>query len=499
MVSRSLPLLVVAACGGGDLLSAEGGAGRPSDSGQADSGLPRHDTDADADADSDTDADTDTDTDTGTVDPCAALAPLATAADNHAAITACLALGRATLGAGTFDVNNTVVVPPGATLDGSGRAATLRAQMPSVNSLVTVQDGATVTGMVLDANQALSDSNGAVVHVTGSGATVSDCWVGNANGHATGVALAGVYFISDTGSGSVVKDSEITGLFYGVIFRDGLDASEVNTVQSSTIHDLACDGVTFAGYGEMVGNTVYRVGSDCENGPIPGATVYGLYNTVGARIDSNTLYDTCGNVVDLDTVSNFEITGNEIRDPGYTWDGAAPWCSGQALMMIDSSSNIVTGNVIVSNDRVNNRVDYYGDIHGVYRKSSSYAAYSDLGGGADSVIAFALLQRPSEPGTATGNIIDANEPRAACGSGCTGVGYYSSRGTGLDSAGVASESTMNYYSRNNPYGSNIGSSRCGFNWYAWDDTCDGTFPSGQCNGDDHQHTGFLRQDGCEDY
>ncbi len=442
------------------------------------------------------------DTDTGTPpDPCAGLTPQATPAANHAMIQGCLAsAGHADLAAGVFDVDALLDVPAGATLSGSGRVATLRANMPGTNGLLYLRDGATVRGLVLDANRALSDENGAVVHGMGSGVTVSDCWIGNVNGHLRGLTLAGVYFMSDSATGSVVENSEIAELFYGVIFRAGLDATEVNTVRSSIIRDTACDGVTFAGYGELVGSTLYHHGYDCENGPIPGASVYGLDNTVGARIDSNLMYDDCGNVIDLDNVQHFEITHNEIRDPGFTWGGYAPHCGGMAaLMMIDSSYNTIRGNVIASNDRANNRVDVFGDHQNTYRRNTRAAAYSDLGAGGASVIAFSLLQRPTAPGATLGNVIEDNQPRAACSTGCTGVGYFSSRGPGRDSSGGWSELTTNYYARNNPGGSDIGSTRCGANWYAWNDTCDGTFPSGDCNGDDHQHTGFLRQDGCDAY
>jgi hypothetical protein len=168
-------------------------------------------------------------------------------------------------------------------------------------------------------------------------------------------------------------------------------------------------------------------------------------------------------------------------------------------MMIDSAFSVVSGNVVQSDDRTNNRLDETDGPWTVYRKSSSYPAFDDLPNGGSTIVAFELLQRPESPGTTVANVIDANELRAACTSGCVGVGYFQSRGTGLDSAGNFSDTMVNTFTRNNPYGSNIGSVRCGVNAFAIGDTCDGTFPSGNCNGDDHQHTGFLRLDGCEDY
>ena len=470
------------------------GPRQPKDAADADTDA---DTDADSDADADTDADTDTDTDP--TDPCAALTPSSSASSNRAAIQRCLdTAGYAVLGPGVHAIDLLLDVPAGATLSGSGRTATIQASGSVGNGLLYMRAGSTVRGLVLDANQSLDDTNGAVVQILGSNVTVDDCWIGNVNGHVRGLGLAGVYFMDDTGSGSVVQNSEITNLFYGVIFRAGLDAAEVNTVQASIIHDTACDGVTFAGYGELIGSTLYHHGYDCENGPLPGASVYGLDNLVGARIDSNEMYDDCGNVIDLDTVWSFEITNNTIRDPGYTWGGYAPYCNGSALMIIDSAFNVISGNVISSDDRTNNRLeDTYGPD--VYRRNSSAAAFSDLSPGGDAIIAFQLLQRSGSQGATVYNVVDGNELRAGCTSGCTGIGYFSSRGTGQDATEAWSTASSNYFSGNNPSGSNIGSIRCGLNWYAWDDTCDGTFPSGACNEDDHQHVGFLRNDGCEQY
>ena len=436
----------------------------------------------------------------GTTDPCATLTPRATATENRAAIEACLGtVGYATLGAGVFEIDSLLRVPTGATLAGTSRSATLRATGRFGNGLLYMGANSTVRGLTLDANQVLDDTNGAVVHVLGSNVTVDDCWIGNVNGHVTGLNLAGVYFMDDTSNGSVVRDSEITNLFYGVIFRAGLDASEVNRVEGSVIHDTACDGVTFAGYGELLGSTLYHHGWDCENGPIPGASVYGLNNLAGARIDGNEFYDDCGNVIDLDTVWSFEITDNVIRDAGYTWGGTQPHCGGTPLMMIDAAFSTVRGNVISSNDRPNNRVGELDGPREVYRRSSRDPHFDDLSPGSATSFAFQLLQRPSAPGATVLNVIEDNELRAACSSGCVGVGYFASRGTGMDASEAASEATMNRFSRNNPFGSDIGSVRCGLNAYAWSDTCDGTFPHGDCNGDDHQHTAFLRNDGCETY
>ncbi len=124
--------------------------------------------------------------------------------------------------------------------------------------------------------------------------------------------------------------------------------------------------------------------------------------------------------------------------------------------------------------------------------------FADLPGGEHTVMAFWLAARPG--GTSTGNSVTDNTLRAYCSSPCVGLGYFVSRGTGVDASGGWSASTTNYFTKNDPYGSNVGSKRCGANWYAASSTCTASTLDPDCNTDDPQHTGdWSRNDGCRDY
>jgi hypothetical protein len=401
------------------------------------------------------------------------------------------------LSGGVYEIDSTLFLDH-SRLDGRDMGARIT-MVGRPNSLLTMQEGAEATGLILDAGQVLDDTNGAVVHFTGSNSTLSQSWVGNLEGHSAGHTIAGIYFISPSSTGNLVSGVEIAETFYGVIFVAGLTSAQVNRVEDSVIHTTACDGVTFAGYGELVDSTLYGHGWDCENGPIPGASVYGLANSAGALISSNHMFDDCGNVVDLDEVQGFTIEYNTIEGPGYDWEGWAPWCGGVGLILIDSSYNHLVGNDISNNDRPQNAVGESTDPNDIY--DGSGANYSDLPSGSAQTIAFVLAQRPSSGGATVNNLIEDNTLRSSCSGSCAGLGWFVSRGAGTDAAGGWSASTTNYFLRNTPYGSEVGSQRCGASWYAANDECGTTWPSADCNQDDYQHDDdWLRNDaGCRDY
>jgi hypothetical protein len=211
------------------------------------------------------------------------------------------------------------------------------------------------------------------------------------------------------------------------------------------------------------------------------------------------MFDDCGNVVDLDEVQGFTIEYNTIEGPGYDWEGWAPWCGGVGLILIDSSYNHLVGNDISNNDRPQNAVGESTDPNDIY--DGSGANYSDLPSGSAQTIAFVLAQRPSSGGATVNNLIEDNTLRSSCSGSCAGLGWFVSRGAGTDAAGGWSASTTNYFLRNTPYGSEVGSQRCGASWYAANDECGTTWPSADCNQDDYQHDDdWLRNDaGCRDY
>ena len=114
------------------------------------------------------------------------------------------------------------------------------------------------------------------------------------------------------------------------------------------------------------------------------------------------------------------------------------------------------------------------------------------------MLGFLLVRDPGSPYDAIGNSIEGNQMRAYCSGDCVGVGYFVSRGTGLV-GGDWSAATTNYFTGNDPFGSNVGSRRCGGNWYAANSICDAG-AGAPCNTDDYQHTATeLRNDPCRDY
>ena len=78
---------------------------------------------------------------------------------------------------------------------------------------------------------------------------------------------------------------------------------------------------------------------------------------------------------------------------------------------------------------------------------------------------------------------------AYCESPWVGLGYFVSRATGYNAAGEWSAETTNYFTGNSPFGSNIGSKRCGGNWYAASSECIEGALEPECNIDDPQHQG----------
>ena len=139
-----------------------------------------------------------------------------------------------------------------------------------------------------------------------------------------------------------------------------------------------------------------------------------------------------------------------------------------------------------------------GDPTGSYQATGA-GTFSDLPNypahPGDVALAFALLDPPSLLGQTEGNNIDDNQLIGNCASPWVGLGYFASRGTGLTAEDTWSDATLNYYEGNSPIGSNAGSVRDGFNWYAANNTaangdnCTETSPPAACNTDDWQHQG----------
>jgi hypothetical protein len=433
-------------------------------------------------------------------DPCLAIAPSPDAATNRAAILDCLKnAGHATLLPGEFPIDTGLAVPPGATLLGDpANRPVLRLVATNTNYVLRSADSTTIGWLRVDANAALpKDANEAIVHVGGSKSLLHDLELWNGQPLPVGTHSVGLYVIDSQAADNTLQDLDVHDSFYGVIFVQGLDASHVNTLKGGHVHDTKCDGVTLVGYGALVGVEIDHCGRDCENGPIPGASVYSLENHAGARIEGCHLHHDCGAVVDLDRIEGFEIKDNHVHDPGETWNGQYPWCGGAAAMgIIDASHLTITGNVVENSNRPQNRIQH--DPNGVFSSHGS-GTIDDLPQGTQQTIAFWLGRRKGGP-PVVGNEVRGNQLRSYCGAGCVGLGYFVSRSTGTDANGAWSAATTSYFTHNDPFGSNVGSKRCGQNWYAASSTCKDGALDADCNTDDPQHDGdWARNDACPTY
>ena len=338
-----------------------------------------------------------------------------------------------------------------------------------------------------------------VVSFKGNSNVLDDALVTTASSRQTGIDL-----LCHCSGNRIVRD-RIYGNKLGLIFGPYNSPRQVNTVDASHIHGNACDGVTFqganaptnkGGFGAVVNSTLDANGGRCPNG-IPAAGVYSLGDLSGGRISGNHIYDNCGNDVDLVSGAGFTITRNMIDDPGHQFSGATLTCAGAGANLLNVQSSKIVDNTVTNDDNAHNAVPTSGDPNHIYEASGA-ALYSDLPNHGQVAIAFVLAYSLSESGTTTGNHISDNVFQANCSGSCIGLGYFASRDTGYDASLGWSAETTNYYTGNNPNGSNIGSVRGGGNWYAADTSCTEASSPPPCNTDDSQHptsVNWARNDG----
>jgi hypothetical protein len=453
---------------------------------------------------------------------CSALAPSGDPEVDWRNITACLCAGAATLGPGTFQVSRGILVPPGAGLLGDLSYPTIRlAANGGCNYLVGVRGDSQVALLRLDGDNRLPvGCCSAVVSVMGDDNLVNDNHVFNGAVPPRCLETTGVYVFG--GTGNVVLRNQIYHHFHGVLFAASLTSANVNTLDRNGIYDNKCDGLTLIGFGRVVNNDIYRNGWQCENAggncndpgtPVPGGGIYSLGNRAGAEIVGNRIWDSCGANLDLDRIERFVIRGNHAYDPGYQWPGQShgpyPYCVGISAMLLDASRSTVEDNVIENVGRAWNRVGNgaFPDTNGIFCAAPPpNSQYCDLPSGGNQAIAFFLANRRPrgcDRPLAIGNVIRNNAMRASCPGSCVGLGYFASRGTGFAADGTWSASTTNYYTLNRAFGSEIGSKRCGGNWYAANSTCTQGASPPECNDDDYQHDppagDWARNDFCPSY
>lgn len=432
---------------------------------------------------------------------CDAVPAVADPAQNRANIEDCLArVGVAQLGPGTFEIDRKILMPNDTRLLGDVTRPTV-VLVGQDQSVVELHDRSEVAFLRLDANHNLTVPNGAILFLRGHDSTAHDNEVFNAAGPEGLDRVTGVRFWYDEPigqRGNRASRNVIRDVHYGVIFDLHPNGTD-NLLDENTIRDIRCDAVSFRGYGRAHNNEMYRLGRQCLNppeSPIPGGGLYTLENPHGAEIVGNHVYDACGMPLDLDRASNLVITGNTFERPGFTGAPGYGNCgSGATAHLLDISSSTVENNVFRKGEGP------VGSDPNRVMSASGNGVPSDLPAGANTAVAFLLTHRREETTwTATGNTIRNNTFLANCTAPCVGLGYFAGRGTGYDLAGQWSAATTNYFTRNTPFGSNIGSKRCGGNWYAANSTC-GADP--ECNADDSQHEGAghdaLRNDNCPYY
>ncbi|MFH1807713.1 MAG: hypothetical protein ABIJ09_03135 [Pseudomonadota bacterium] len=433
-------------------------------------------------------------------DPCLSLSPAPSAQTNNSTIAACLAAGQAILQPGDYALGAGIVVPPGARLLGTAgdRPRIYLEQGATTNFLVSPGGNTEVGHLRLDGLQRVVRTNGAIVSVSSNNNSLHDLEIYNSNGPHPVEGVTGVYFICEHCTGNEVLRVKIHSLSFGAIFRSTLGPADRNAIRESEITNIACDSVSMGGFGTVENTHIHHNGYNCNNGGIPGGGIYVAGNLQGGEILGNTIHDQCGMNIDVDGSANLLVRGNLAYDPGYPFASNYRCVGAPSVTLLDTSASTVEDNVF-KNERASNRIgnNVYGDVNVLFGAPGS-AAYSDLPAGADTAIALVLARRHNAARSTSGNTLDNNQLVANCSGNCTGLGWFASRSTGLSIMGDWSAATTNYFTRNTPFGSNIGSRRCGANWYAGNSTCTAQQLDEPCNIDDPQHTGsFRNDDGCE--
>eukprot|EP00931_Biecheleriopsis_adriatica_P102108 TRINITY_DN77131_c0_g1_i1.p1 TRINITY_DN77131_c0_g1~~TRINITY_DN77131_c0_g1_i1.p1 ORF type:complete len:563 (-),score=99.95 TRINITY_DN77131_c0_g1_i1:49-1737(-) len=455
---------------------------------------------------------------------CRQLLPAKTARRTYAVIMDCLLSTErsAKLGPGTFLLHRGLELPRGSSLQGSTSADSLlvsrlliAAPTAITDFVLKVVSDSNVSHLVLDAGDFLTGKGccTSVLAMGGNDSTVADVEVQNTS---TGIC---VHFRQPTSRGNSVVRAHAHDCYYGVVFARGLNPDQRNIFAEGLVEQVACDGISFAGFGEATGNVIRESGFAC--GPPAmgaGAGFFCRGSAVGGIISRNEVYDTCGLAMDMDSCSNFRVSENVFRESGHDFGGAELHCRGMAtVQLLDSQAFSFIDNS-VSNTRVSNRQSQslLGDVHDVFREVDS-APFSDLPAGADTLLNFAILQR-RRPGAldsvhheVVGNFFFSSCRGAEAdnsNSSCLGLAYFAGRGTGLPQAklpgyswGERGEKQPSHYTSNRVNGSDVGSVRCGANRYA------GSMPvcrkdaQQPCNEDDYLHPekNFRNTPGCVDY
>lgn len=405
---------------------------------------------------------------------------------------------------GVYTVPRGIVIPIGAVIKGSDTTTTiirLRAKSSVTTFLVSVSTNVSLTHLVLDANNNLPHGpDTSVIELLGNYSLIADISVGNAS-YGIGIHVRGDYVASNHLLRVRVQDC-----YYGLAFGHGLAGIAFgNVFEQGVIEHVRCDGVIFAGYGELVNSTVHHLGFDClKFGDLPqpaGAGVYCRGSDAGGLVLNSKVRNTCGMVVDSDGCNAFNLSFNTLEEPGETMSGLHKHCIGMTTVsLMDSKRFHIEGNMVANHRRSNALLYRPGrpDPHGAFADVGGDSC-SDLPMGERSLLNFAITERPYFTNlrpmgvpNAPGHVVLRNTFIATCrtyanqsdDADCEGVGYFSGRGSGLQASGVPQPAL---FDGNLINGSDRGSVRCGENAYGVNTSLCNMTASFPCNVDDFEH------------
>jgi len=286
---------------------------------------------------------------------CNALTPASSPAANRVNIQACLTQGRAKLTNAVFRVNEPIILGSNQVLAGAPGTTlpTIRLAAPNTSNVLIRFDGSNsrVSNLNLDGANAFGNyaNSSVVTFLAGGKNQLDNSRIFNNQMPRAGQKATGVYIMGGHG-GNLVINNSIFNNFHGVIFAAPFTINTASTLALNQIYDNKCDGVTLAGYGEVVANVIHDLGWECENG-IPGGGIYAEANDRGALIAGNEIYNTCGHGIDLFQIAYFVITRNHVHDPGWP-DGSAnalcyDWGSAPAFLL-NARESTITHNTFVN-------------------------------------------------------------------------------------------------------------------------------------------------------
>jgi hypothetical protein len=417
------------------------------------------------------------------------------AKNNYQRIQWCLKkYKRALLNAGEFVINKTLMLDTATLISANVGVSWPVIKMGTpyngdVNGVVKIYNNSRMAFVIVNGNKfSFGKTVPAVVSMLGNNSKVDNSWImGDANllQKANEEEITGLYILC--GNTNTVQNNQIVNNHHGVIvFNENANVT-TNILDQNKIFNNRCCGITLRNYAKVTNNKIYLNGWDCKNNisdsahPVPGAGIYSENNPEGSYISGNEIYDNNGHNIDLINGKKFSILSNTLYNPGnkyfpgcgYTGGIAPVYGSAFSMSCVNIAYSTIDGNNVRNENRNYNSVGtgYFGVDKNGFFSTKNGVKFSDLPFGSSSVIAFCLAETDSatfamyhteQMVQVKQNVIRNNIFIASP----SGIGYFSSRNTGFENNQYWSAATTNYFTLNNPTGSNHGSVRCGGNWYA---------------------------------